>query len=323
MRVEGKHILVTGGAGAIGGTLVKDVLKHECKVTVVDNLSSGFLENLPQDPRLELVEGDICDDRVVRVVFKKKFNIVFHLAALFANQNSIDYPERDLEVNGMGTLKIFQACKDRNVQRVVYASSSCIYENSDQPFSETSNTHLETPYAITKLLGEQYGLFFYDQYKLPVAVVRLFNCYGPGEYPGKYRNVVPNFIHLALLSKKLPITGTGAETRDFTYVDDAVNGLILTATRDEAVGHIFNLGTGKETTIRSLAETINRLTGNTAGMEFRPRRSWDTIDRRSASIGKARKLLRYNPAVTLHQGIAKTIQWFKNVVMKKNEVRKE
>lgn len=320
MRIEGKDTLVTGGAGAIGSSLVKTLIDSDCRVTVIDDLSSGYLENLPVNTRLEFVEGDICKSGVLQTVFRRKFDVVFHLAALFANQNSIDHPDRDIEVNAVGTLKVLQACRDNNVQRVVYTSSSCIYENSDKPFSETSTTHLETPYAITKLAGEQYGLLFYHHYTLPVVILRLFNCYGPGEYPGAYRNVVPNFIHRALRGKPLTITGTGAETRDFTYIEDTVSGIISAATVDEAVGQIFNLGTSKETPIRTLAETINRLTGNRAGLEYRPRRFWDTIERRTADVDKARRVLGYSPKVMLEEGLTMTIQWFRDVVMKKKEV---
>lgn len=323
MRIQGNKILVTGGAGAIGSVLVKELLNHECRLTVLDDLSSGYLENLPQNPQLDFIEGNICDNGVLHSAFKKKFDVVFHLAALFANENSIVHPERDLEINGRGTLKVFQACMENSVKRVVYTSSSCIYENSDEPFSEASTTHLETPYAITKLLGEQYGLFFYGHYKLPLVILRLFNCYGPGEYPGKYRNVIPNFIYRALQGKKLPITGTGAETRDFTYVEDTVRGIILAATVDDAVGQILNLGSGKDTTVLTLAETINRLTDNAADVEYLPRRTWDTIERRLASIRKARKILGYEPMITLEQGLTRTVLWFKKVVMEKKDLLDE
>jgi len=161
------------------------------------------------------------------------------------------------------------------------------------------------------LAGEFYTLAYYKLYGLKTSSVCYFNVYGPGEYPGKYRNVIPNFISRAFTGEPLLITGSGEETRDFTYVLDAVAGTILAGEKEKAKGESFNLGSGKETTIRTLAETINRLCDNKAGIEYVSNRNWDSIDRRGTSIIKARKMLGYNPEVDIEKGIAMTIEWFR------------
>ncbi|MEM4169415.1 MAG: NAD-dependent epimerase/dehydratase family protein, partial [Thermoproteota archaeon] len=169
--------------------------------------------------------------------------------------------------------------------------------------------HLDTPYQIHKLLGELYCNYFHNYYGLPVAIARYFNVYGPGEVPGRYRNVIPNFIWWALHKKPLPITGTGEETRDFTYVDDIVDGTLRMGVADGALGEAVNLASETETRVIDLANWINELTGNDAGVVFKPRRDWDKVVRRRASIGKARKILGYEPKVDIRTGLRRTYDW--------------
>jgi len=201
------------------------------------------------------------------------------------------------------------------VERFVYASSGCSIYGSESPLplrEEFMSMHLSTPYQITKMLGELYCNFFYNHYGLKVVKPRLFNSYGPGEVPGQYRNVIPNFIYWAMKGLALPITGTGEETRDFTYVGDIVDGLLRAGVMESAVGQEFNLASGKETRIIDLAHMINELTGNKAGIRFVQRRKWDTKNRLLASIDKARKLIGYNPNTSLEEGLAHTIRWFQD-----------
>ena len=171
--------------------------------------------------------------------------------------------------------------------------------------------HLSTPYQITKMLGELYCNFFYNHYGLKVVKPRFFNSYGPGEVPGQYRNVIPNFIYWAMKGLPLPITGTGEETRDFTYVGDIVDGLLRAGYFESAIGQEFNLASGRETKIIDLANMINELTGNKAGIRFASRRKWDTKSRLLASIERARKLIGYEPTTSIEEGLRKTIQWFR------------
>jgi nucleoside-diphosphate-sugar epimerase len=172
--------------------------------------------------------------------------------------------------------------------------------------------HLDTPYQITKLLGELYCNFFHDQYGLPIVNARFFNVYGPGEIPGRYRNVIPNFIYWALEGKPLPITGTGEETRDFTYVSDIVEGILACGLMDAAVGEAINLASGIETQVIEIAETVNSLAGNPAGVTLRPRRGWDKVLRRRASIAKARRILGYEPRTGMEHGLRMTFDWIKS-----------
>jgi nucleoside-diphosphate-sugar epimerase len=311
---EGKTVLVTGGAGAIGGNLVRKLndLKTK-KIIIIDNLSSSYEWNLPKGAKIQFIHGDILDDEKLKWAFKHKPQIVYHLAAHFANQNSVDNPETDLMVNGMGTLKILEHAHLVGVERFIYASSGCgIYgAGSKIPFKEHDvSMNLYTPYQVTKMLGELYTNYFHNLYEMPVVNARFFNSYGPGEVPGKYRNVIPNFMYWAMNMRKLPITGTGDETRDFTYVGDIVEGLLAMAYYPKAIGEAFNLATGREVRISDLANWINEITGNSAGIDHIERRDWDKKNRLLASIDRAKSVLKFKPSMDFRNGLLKTHGWF-------------
>lgn len=310
-----KTVLITGGAGLIGTNLTKGLLKEKVKqVIVLDDLSASEKWNISKDDRVIFIEGSILDEEILKHAFSKKPHYVFHLAAHFANQNSVDHPETDLEVNGRGTLKILEYCRMLRPERLVFASSGCSVYGSEAPLplkEDFISTHLDTPYQITKLLGEVYCNFYVDYYKLPIVIARFFNVIGPGEIPGAYRNVIPNFIYWALHNKKLPITGTGEETRDFTYVDDIVDGLLRMGINPKIIGEAINLASNKETKIIDLANKINDLTGNKAGIEFKERRDWDRIIRRCASVEKARELIGYEPKIGVGEALPIILKWFK------------
>jgi nucleoside-diphosphate-sugar epimerase len=312
---EGRSVLVTGGAGAIGSRLTSALADLGAeRVIVLDDLSSAPRWNVPSLPNVLFVRGSILDEEILKRVFFEEPQIVFHLAALFANQNSIDHPEQDLMVNGLGTLKLLRYSRMTRIERFVYASSGCSIYGSDSPLplrEDYISMHLSSPYQITKMLGELYCNFFHNHYGLATVCPRFFNSYGPGEVPGQYRNVIPNFIYWALQGKPLPITGTGKETRDFTYVDDIVDGLLRAGCRKEAVGEAFNLASGTETQILDLAELINNITGNKAGIVHLARRKWDTKDRLLASVEKARLLLGYEPRTSIEEGVEATVEWFR------------
>ena len=311
---EGKKILVTGGAGAIGSNLTKALTEAGSDVIVLDNLSSAERWNVPSSPRVLFVEASIVDEVALKRVFFEKPDVVFHLAAFFANQNSVDHPEHDLEVNGLGTLRLLQYASMTGVERFVYASSGCSIYGSDTPVplrEEFMSMHLSTPYQITKMLGELYCNFFYSHYSLKVVKPRFFNSYGPGEVPGQYRNVIPNFIFWAMKGLPLPITGTGEETRDFTFVGDISDGLLKAGCMESAVGQEFNLASGSETKIIDLASMVNTATGNKAGVKYVERRRWDTKSRLLASIEHARSLIGYEPKTSFQEGLELTVQWFR------------
>jgi nucleoside-diphosphate-sugar epimerase len=313
-QYDGKTILVTGGAGAIGGNLVRRLAALQTEhIIILDDLSSAFEWNVPKGPKIQSIKGDILDDEMLKFAFKEKPQIVFHLAAHFANQNSIDFPETDLMVNGLGILKVLQYAHLEDVERFVYTSSGCgVYGVcSTMPFKEHDvSISLYSPYQVTKLLGEMYTNYFYNLYGLPIANARLFNVYGPGEVPGKYRNVIPNFFYWSLRGEELPITGDGTETRDWTFVDDALNGLLAMGVKEEAVGEAINLGSGVEHRVIDMAHIINELTGNTAGVQHTERRDWDAKPQLLSSIDKAKKLLGYRPHVAFEDGLRKVHEWF-------------
>ena len=312
---SGKRVLVTGGCGCIGSNLIKALLKAEPeKIVVIDDLSASYEWNLPKDHRVVFIEGSILDEEKMKRAFSFKPHYVFHLAAHFANQNSVDHPETDLLVNALGTLKTLEYANLVGVERFVFASSGCSVYGSQAPLplrEDFVSLHLDTPYQINKLVGELYCNYFHDYYGLPVAIARYFNVYGPGEVPGRYRNVIPNFIWWAMHGQPLPITGTGEETRDFTYVDDIVDGTLRMGVVEEAVGEAINLASGTETRIIDLANWINEITGNKAGVVFKPRRDWDKAIRRRASIEKARRILGYEPKTDMKTGLRKVYEWIK------------
>jgi UDP-glucose 4-epimerase len=312
-----KTVLVTGGAGAIGSNLVKalsQLVGEKGRIIVLDNLSASPIWNVPPLPNIMFVEGDVRDDISLKRVFNERPNLVYHLAAFFANQNSVDYPEVAAEVDITGLIKVLSYSRFLNVERFVYASSGCAIYGAQAPLPYTEefmSMHLTTPYQINKMTGEMYCNFFHHNYNLPVVKPRFFNSYGPGEVPGQYRNVIPNFIYWAMKGLPLPITGEGKMTRDFTYVGDLVSGLIKGAYYEKAIGESFNLASGVEIEIIELATMINEAAGNKAGMVFKKRRKWDTKSRLLASIEKASGLIDYRPSHSFREGLNNTIIWFR------------
>ena len=316
---EGRNILVTGGAGAIGSNLIialSELVGDNGKIIILDNLSSIKRQepwNVTPLPNVMFVKGDVRSDIDLKRVFKEDISLVFHLAAFFANQNSVDYPETSAEVDIIGQIKLLEYSRLACVERFIYASSGCAIYGSypKMPLKEDYiSMHLTTPYQINKMTGEMYCNFYSHHYDMKTVNCRFFNSYGPGEVPGQYRNVIPNFIYWAMQGRSLPITGTGEETRDFTYVLDLVQGLVKAGFYEGAVGANFNLASGKETSIMDMANMVNDATGNKTPLTQRPRRKWDTKPRLLASIEKAQELIHYQPMVDFEQGFEKNIEWF-------------
>jgi nucleoside-diphosphate-sugar epimerase len=309
-----KTILVTGGAGCVGSNLCRRLSEIGAKkVIILDDLSSAYAWNIPKAQNVQFVQGSILDDEALVRVFKERPDKVFHLAAHFANQNSVDSPRKDLNVNGMGILKVLEFANLAKVDRFVYSSSGCgVYGlESKMPFEEHDiSIKLHTPYQVTKLLGELYTNYFHNLYGLPVVNARFFNVFGPGEVPGKYRNVIPNFMFWAMSKKQLPITGNGSETRDWTYVGDIVDGLLAMGVELKAVGEAINLGSGKEHTVLEMAKLVNQVSGNESGIKFVERRDWDVKTKLLSSIEKARRLLDYSPKVSFETGVDRVHDWF-------------
>ncbi len=318
---KGKSILVTGGAGAIGSNLIialSMLVGDNGKIIILDNLSS-IKERDPWNvtplSNIIFVLGDVRNDVDLKRVFKEDPQIVFHLAAFFANQNSVDYPETSAEVDVIGIIKILEYSRLSSIEKFIYASSGCaIYGSYPKlPLKEDFiSMHLTTPYQINKMTGEMYCNFYHHQYNMATVNCRFFNSYGPGEVPGQYRNVIPNFIYWAMLGKPLPITGTGEETRDFTYVLDLVQGLLKAGYYESAIGENFNLAAGREISIKEVVELVKKTTKSDSKIIYKERRKWDTKPRLLASIEKARDLIEYKPIIDFEEGFNANIEWFKD-----------
>jgi len=317
LQYKDQVILVTGGGGAIGSNLCKELAEIGArKVIVLDDLSASYQWNIPNLPNILFVKGSITSDIDLMRVFNEKPSYVFHLAAFFANQNSVDYPEKDLLVSQLGTIKVLEyAALVGGIKRFIYAGSGCAIYGAQAPLplkEEFMSMHLTTPYQISKMAGELYCNFYWHHYGLPVVKTRFFNSYGPGEVPGQYRNVIPNFIYWAMKGQPLPITGDGKMTRDFTYVGDIVDALIRAGVKEGIIGSEMNIASGREIEIVEMAEMINSLVGNSAGMVFTDRRKWDTKSRLLASIDRAKKQLGYDPDTKFEDGLKATVAWFES-----------
>jgi len=309
-----KTILVTGGAGSIGSYLTRILSDSGAReVIVFDDLSSGYIWNLPVRDNIRFVKGSVINPTDLEKVFCDKPQIIFHLAALFANQNSIEHPVNDLMVNGLGTLNVLKKIVSVPITRFVYISSSSIYNGSEQKQcrEESHENSFTTPYQITKKLGEEYCGYFLRHFGVPTVILRLFNSYGPGEIPGKYRNVIPNFIYSALNKHPLIITGSGEETRDFTYISDIVDGILRAGYSKKAIGMTIDIATFTETKIIDLANLINKILNNESGLQFLPRRKWDTMIKKIGSYKLANQILNYSPKVGLYEGLVRTVDWMR------------
>jgi nucleoside-diphosphate-sugar epimerase len=324
-EVAGSRVLVVGGAGFVGSNLVRSLLELGVgHVVVVDNFLSAERENVPNDPRVELVEGSITDDRILAAL-PADLDFVFHLATYHGNQSSMVDPLADHENNMLTTLKLYEALKGFDgLRRVVYASAGCtVAEKSFEGAEATQedapvSLWLDSPYQISKIVGELYSNYYNARHGLPVVKARFQNVYGPGEVLGAgrwrgtvntvWRNVTPTFIYKAIKQDALPVENGGIATRDFIYVDDIVRGLLACATRGEA-GEVYNLASGTETSILELAELVNELTGNPTPIGLVQAREWDHSGQRYGSPEKARAELGFACEIALRTGLERTVAW--------------
>jgi UDP-glucose 4-epimerase len=322
---SGQRILVVGGAGFVGSNLVRALLPSEPRqVLVVDNLLSAERENLPDDPAVELIEASINDADVLAGL-PSDLDYVFHLSTYHGNQSSMADPLADHEHNTLTTLNLFEALKEHTaLKRVVYASAGCTVAEKTFDGAEATqedapvSLHLDSPYQISKIIGEYYANYYFGRHGLPVVKARFQNVYGPGEVLGAgewrgtintiWRNVTPTFIYKALKHEALPIENGGIASRDLIYVEDMAEGLMACATRGEA-GEVYNLASGVETTIKDLAELINELAGNPTPIELAPARDWDHSGQRYGSTDKAKRELGFEARTPLPEGLERTIAW--------------
>ncbi len=313
--LKNARVLVTGGAGFIGNNLVRRLLQNDVSsIVIMDNQSSGMSVFLPNDPRITFVGMDIDKmDKLNFVINQHEFDYVFHLAAHFANQNSVDHPFSDIQTNIVGTVSLLEILKfHKSLRKFVYASSSCVYGTASEMNENTFIYPSETPYSINKYTAELYTQYYAHLFHVPTVSIRIFNTYGPYEMAGKYRNVIPNFIEKALNGEDLVITGTGRESRDFTFVDDLVDLMLRAALSPSKDGEIYNGGTGDRTEILQMAEIIKEVTGSMSNIVFKPARNWDKVKDRLSDTSKSAKELGYTPNVKIREGLEKTIKWYKD-----------
>lgn len=305
-----KTVLVTGGLGFVGSNLVELLLgEWDCRVTVLDDLSTGNAEHLDRGT-YELVEGSVTDEGLVRETIRGK-DVVFHLAArniIASTANPLD----DMNVNVRGTFNVLSCCNELGVPRVVYTSTSSIYGNSKVlPVHEETLPFFLNFYSVSKFAGEAYAQTFAHAYRLPVNVVRYSNVYGPNQSDrNPYCGVVGKFISSALAGTDIVIHGDGEQTRDFTYVDDACAATLAAASDTRALGGVFNIATGVETSVNHLAATILDLTGSSSAIKHVGIRDIDNIRRRVLNIDRASVSLGYAPKFSLRDGLARTIEWY-------------
>ncbi len=313
---SGKVILVTGGAGAIGSNLCRKLsMIGAARVIIFDNMSSAYEWNIPNNKNITFIKGDIRNENDLLRAFSYRPEIIFHLAAFFANQNSVNYPLINEEVNGLGLIKVYEYAKlSGNVKRFVYTNSEggAYGAASSLPFREDDvSIDLGSPYYISKMCGEAYGKFYFYHFGLPVTTVRLFNNYGPGEVPGQYRNVIPNFIYWALSGQPLPLTGNDEMARDFVYVDNTVDGILRAGFHESAIGGSYNIASGRAVPIHALAAIINQKTGNTAGVRIMNSRKWDQRPFFTGDTALSKQALGFHADYNFEKGIDNTIKWFR------------
>ncbi len=302
-------VIVTGGAGFIGSNLAEELArKHE--VTVIDNLSTGRMENINSFIRkINFIRGSITDLNMLKDAFSGA-DTVFHQAAIPSVQRSVDSPLASNEANVDGTLNVLVAARDCGVRKVVYASSSSAYGNTPTlPKREEMKPSPLSPYAVSKLAGEYYCRAFSEVYGLRAACLRYFNVFGPRQDPNsQYAAVIPRFITRILAGQPPVIYGDGEQTRDFTFVQDVVKANIL-AMETQGEG-VFNVACGRRVSLNELAERIMRITGIQVAPVYEAARPGDVRDS-LADISEARRELGYEPGYDLDAGLRETVEWFK------------
>lgn len=318
-------VLVVGGAGFVGSNVVLALLDRGARrVCVVDNFLSAERENVSDDARVELVEGSIADDRVLAGL-TDEWDYVFHLSTYHGNQSSIENPLEDHEHNLITTLKLYERAKSwPRLRKLVYSASGCTL--AEHTFGDAEATQedgpvpldLDSPYQISKVVGEFYSVYYHQRHGLPTVRARFQNVYGPREILGAgqwrgtpatvWRNVVPTFVYRALKGLPLQLDNGGVASRDFVFVGDVVEGLLRCAEAG-APGDVYNLASGVETPILELAQTIIALCNSESELELGPRRDWDRSGNRFGSTEKSEREIQFVARTGLEDGLRQTIDW--------------
>ena len=307
-------VLVTGGAGFIGSNLAGELVRRGAKVTIIDNLITGFRENLDEiEGDFEFIEGDINDNEAVKRAVEG-VDTVYHEAALPSVPRSVDDPVETNDACVNGTLNLLIASRNASVRRFVYAASSSAYgDQPTLPKAETMRADPLSPYAVAKLTGEYYCRSFYKVYGLETLSLRYFNVFGPRQNPASmYSGVISRFVDALMTGSTPVIYGDGEHSRDFTYIDNVVNANIKAAETTLGIGETINVANGERITLNELLETLKTITGRTeTAPDHQPPRTGDVRDSQ-ADISRAVEWLGYEKLVGLEDGLTRTIDWWKS-----------
>jgi UDP-glucose 4-epimerase len=313
MNKTDRRVLVTGGAGFIGSHMVPHLLELGLTVTVLDNLSTGKLENLKgslHNPKFLFYREDITDKAIPNEVFDEVDSII-HLAALIDVSTSVVDPVQNHEVNVNGTFNMLQAAVKYKVKKFVFASSTAVYGEAEKlPIEENIAIHPVSPYAASKVAGEAYCSAFAHCFGLETTALRFFNIYGPGSENNPYSGVITIFLKKIVRGEVLTINGDGEQTRDFLHVNDAVKAVTLALEQDGLKGEVFNICTGVPTSVNQLAAILKTITGKNIKVKHGPPRVGD-IQRNYGNPTKAEKKMGFKASVDLSQGMQMLFEEFK------------
>jgi UDP-glucose 4-epimerase len=317
MQIDFNKALVTGGAGFIGSHLVEDLSSAGCEVTVLDNLSTGNLFNLePIMDHITFYENDIRELEMLEKA-AEGCDVIFHLAAVVAVQQTISNPVESAMVNDIGTLNVLEAARTKNVRRVVLASSCAVYGDDPRlPKEETMTPRPASPYAVHKLSAEHYARVYFDLFGLETISLRFFNVYGPRQDPSSpYSGVISIFMAKAVSNQAPVIYGDGNQSRDFVYVKDVVKANLLAAGSDHSAGNVLNIGTGSYVLINRLWELIASLSGQQSAPRYEAARSGDILHS-VAGMELTQSILNFKNEFTLEQGLGITFDWYREQMAK-------
>jgi nucleoside-diphosphate-sugar epimerase len=304
--------LVTGGAGFIGSHLAEALLASGHVVRVVDNLATGLLENVPAGA--EFIEGDLTDPNTAAAVVRG-CEVVLHQAAIPSVPRSISEPRTSHDSNINGTFNILMAARDAEVQRVIYAASSSAYGDTlVLPKVEDMPANPRSPYALQKQIGETYCQLFTQLYGLETVSIRYFNVFGPRQHPSSpYSGVLSLFIKAGLAGAAPTIYGDGEQTRDFTFIDNVVDGVLRAVDAPDAAGEVINVAGGGRVSLNDAWASLAEILGPLPAPTYGPPRAGDVRDSQ-AGIGKAELLLSYQPFVSFEEGLRRTVEWARGTV---------
>lgn len=304
------NIVVTGGAGFIGSNVARLLVSAGHKVSVIDNLSTGYEENL-KGFDVEFVQGDVLDRPLLDDILKGK-DAVYHLAASVGNLKSIDFPYADLDVNYRGTLNLLEAARNNSVHRFIFSSTAAGYgEPRYLPVDEDHPINPDSPYGVSKISAEKLALCYGRLYNMQVACLRYFNAYGVNQRYDAYGNVIPIFCFRIAKGEGIFVYGDGTQTRDFVNVEDIARANVLAL--EKGISGYFNIASGAATSINDLVNVLRHTTGRDFSVEYKPFRKGE-VKHSVANIGKATQTFGYTPAIDLKAGLHKYWTWLQTIL---------